>query len=138
MDSALQSSIALVADLNHIPSKPFVPFALEFVRIVSACTAEMFSWIRYSPGSKPEDKLIKLDIDMCDHEGNICVQMRGFTYRVLNSEIKPTHQNIIDNSMDDNRVVIENNSPFDATYYQNLIESVLNNEVTIDEAANLG
>ena len=115
-----------------------MPFALESVRIVSACTAEMFSWIRYSPGSKPEDKLNKLDIDLCDEEGNVCVQMRGFTYRVLNNEIKSHQTTIKNSSMDDNGVVIENGSPFDAAYYQDLIQSVLNKEVTIDEAANLG
>jgi acyl transferase domain-containing protein len=138
MDSALQSSIALVADLNEIHSKPFVPFALEFLRIVSACTAEMFSWIRYSPGSKPEDNIIKLDIDLCDHEGNVCVQMRGFSYRVLKSEIKSIQKNTINHSIDENGAGIENSSPLDDTYYQKLIESVLSNKVTIDEAVNLG
>jgi len=41
MDSALQAAIGLVVDLNHVPTKPSVPFAVESVRIVSACTKDM-------------------------------------------------------------------------------------------------
>ncbi|NVO12146.1 MAG: SDR family NAD(P)-dependent oxidoreductase [Bacteroidales bacterium] len=87
MDGALQSTIGLIADLNQIPSKPTVPFALENLRIISACTREMFVWVRYSQGSKPEDKIIKQDIDLCDLEGNICVQIQGFSSRMITTEI---------------------------------------------------
>ncbi|MES2824532.1 MAG: SDR family NAD(P)-dependent oxidoreductase [Pseudomonadota bacterium] len=86
MDSALQASIGFIGDLSQLPSQPSVPFALESVRIISACTKNMFAWVRYSPGSEPEDKISKLDIDLCDEDGNICVQMRGFTSRVLSKD----------------------------------------------------
>jgi polyketide synthase PksN len=125
MDSALQSSFGLIADLNHIPSKPFVPFALEHIRIISACTSEMFSWVRYSPDSKPNDKLIKFDIDLCDQQGNICVQMQGFSFRVLEGEVKSSHQKT------------NSDSHFDDSYYQKLMEKVLKNEISVDEAVEL-
>ena len=50
---------------------------LETLRIIQPCTAEMYAWVRYSPGSQARDNAVKLDIDLCDERGNICVQMRG-------------------------------------------------------------
>src|SRR5258707_3656021 len=46
---------------------------------------EMFAWVRYSKGSGREDKTIRLDIDLCDQRGNVCVQMRGLALRVPDS-----------------------------------------------------
>jgi polyketide synthase PksM len=88
MDCALQSALGLIADLKQ-PSagKPSLPFALEFLRILSPCTSNMIAWVRYAQDSKPLDKIIKLDVDLCDEEGNICVQMYGFSARQLEGEI---------------------------------------------------
>jgi len=120
MDSALQASIGLLVNLNHVPTKPSVPFAVESLRIVSACTKEMAAWVRYSKGSKPEDKTIKVDIDLCDQLGNVCVQIRGFSSRVLEGDIKPTLQ-----------------SAFDNGFYQSLIADIVNRNVSVDEAVEL-
>ncbi|MBZ5509118.1 MAG: SDR family NAD(P)-dependent oxidoreductase [Acidobacteriia bacterium] len=46
----------------------------------------MVAWVRYAPGSQAEDKVAKLDIDLCDERGNVCVQMRGLSSRVLEKE----------------------------------------------------
>ncbi|ELR72054.1 Malonyl CoA-acyl carrier protein transacylase [Fulvivirga imtechensis AK7] len=81
MDSALQASMGLIMDENS--REPKIPFALEYVRIISPCTKEMFAWIRYAQGSNPGDTVAKIDIDLCDLHGNICVQMYGFSARVL-------------------------------------------------------
>ena len=71
MDSALQASLAL----NQ--NQPVIPFAIDFIRISSACTKEMLAWIRYSQGSGVADDVKKLDIDLCDQQGNICIQIHG-------------------------------------------------------------
>jgi acyl transferase domain-containing protein/enoyl-CoA hydratase/carnithine racemase/acyl carrier protein len=86
MDSALQASVGLMVDLAHPPNKPSLPLALESLRIVSPCTSEMFAWVRYSTGSHAGDKVIKLDIDLCDEHGNVCVQMHGFSTRLFGKE----------------------------------------------------
>ncbi|NVO12315.1 MAG: polyketide synthase dehydratase domain-containing protein, partial [Bacteroidales bacterium] len=142
MDSALQATVGLIADLNHLPSKPSVPFVLETLRIVSACTKEMIAWVRYSRGSQPENKdegrnISKLDIDLCDLEGNVCVQMEGFTSRVLGGEAKSVHHKTLSNSVGSNNDIKGNSSSFNEAFYLKLIESVLNNEVSIDDAVEI-
>src|SRR6266850_5322583 len=90
MDSALQAAVGLIDGLSELSNEPRLPFALESLRIVSACTPEMVAWVRYSPGSQAADKVVKLDIDLCDERGNVCVQMHGFSSRVLSKELSAT------------------------------------------------
>ncbi|MGD0511588.1 MAG: polyketide synthase dehydratase domain-containing protein, partial [Candidatus Micrarchaeaceae archaeon] len=137
MDSALQASIGLLVDLNHVPSKPSLPFALESLRIISPCTREMVAWVRYSEGSKSEDKVAKLDINLCDQEGNVCVQMQGFASRVLQGEIKSTRRERINPSIHDLSDRTEDNSVFDSTFYQQLIADVSNRSMSVEEAVEL-
>jgi polyketide synthase PksL len=92
MDSALQAAFGLIDDLTQLPSHPSVPFALDTIRIISASTENMFVWIRYSAGSGPDVPVTKLDIDLCDQAGNVCVQMRGLSSRQLGiAEVQPTN-----------------------------------------------
>jgi polyketide synthase PksN len=87
LDGALQAAVGLMASSSELPSQPRLPFALEKLRIVSGCSKEMFTWVRYSPGSYATDNVVKLDIDLCDEQGNICVQLRGFSSRTSSQEI---------------------------------------------------
>jgi polyketide synthase PksN len=90
MDSALQAAVGLIEDEPELSKQPRLPFALESLRIVSACTTEMFAWLRYSSGSQASDHVARLDIDLCDEAGNVCAQMCGLCSRVLSKEISTT------------------------------------------------
>src|SRR5579864_3049437 len=90
MDAALQASIGFAEDITAPSLQARVPFALESLRIISDCTQEMYVWVRYSPASQSADKIFKLDIDLCDEHGNVCVQIRGFSSRVMTEEISST------------------------------------------------
>lgn len=138
MDSALQSSIGLTDDLNDGLNKPILPFALDSLWIISACTNEMIAWVRYSSGSSPEDKIMKLDIDLCDLQGNVCVQLKGFKSRVLENDIKSEKHNRTESIINYQESPNTSNSAFDDSYYKKVIEGILSNEVSIDEAVNLG
>jgi 3-oxoacyl-(acyl-carrier-protein) synthase/2-polyprenyl-3-methyl-5-hydroxy-6-metoxy-1,4-benzoquinol methylase/acyl carrier protein len=37
----------------------------------------MYAWVRYAAGAGAGERVVKLDIDLCDPQGNVCVQMRG-------------------------------------------------------------
>jgi acyl transferase domain-containing protein/enoyl-CoA hydratase/carnithine racemase/acyl carrier protein/NAD(P)-dependent dehydrogenase (short-subunit alcohol dehydrogenase family)/SAM-dependent methyltransferase/ribosomal protein S18 acetylase RimI-like enzyme len=125
MDCALQACIGLMVDLNNLPSQSLLPFALDSVSIISPCTREMFVWARYAQGSKPGDDLVKIDLDLCDQDGNICVQMRGFSSRTLKDKIGPVAGGA------------SNDPSYDDSFYDNVIEKVLNNEISVEEAAEL-
>ena len=81
VDSALQACVVLIDGTPELPNQPRLPLAMESLRIVSACNRAMVAWVRYSPGSQAVDSSIKLDIDLCDEQGNVCAQMRGLSWQ---------------------------------------------------------
>ncbi|WP_429843904.1 SDR family NAD(P)-dependent oxidoreductase [Brevibacillus sp. FIR094] len=98
MDSALQASIGLMMGGEDTPStdghsirKPSLPFAMEEVEIHNKCTSSMWAYVRYSANSSADDKVQKLDIDLCDDQGTICVQMKGYSMRVLEDGKPASH-----------------------------------------------
>jgi polyketide synthase PksM len=97
MDSALQASIGLmmgpgdtIPSGSSVPLKLALPFAVEELEIHSNCTPAMWALIRYSSGSKPGNKVQKLDIHLCDQQGKICVRMKGFSTRMTDGETGST------------------------------------------------
>lgn len=139
MDGALQAALALLVDLSDVPERPVVPFAVESLRVVSACMKEMMAWVRYSEGYEPGDKTIEVDIDLCDRQGNVCAQIVGFASRALESEGAPIAQ-----SSATHRVPVRSNggpeesSSFDDAFYRNLIADIADHKLSIDEAVEVG
>jgi polyketide synthase PksN len=88
MDSALQASIglrldpAMLSENNTVAqSEPArLPFALESLEILKPCPTEMYSWLRVR--SPEQGAVQKLDVDICDLEGNVCVKIRGISVRM--------------------------------------------------------
>ncbi|MCP5007665.1 MAG: SDR family NAD(P)-dependent oxidoreductase, partial [Planctomycetes bacterium] len=60
---------------------------MESLEILAPCNSEMYAWVRYSGGSATSNIVQKLDIDLCDEQGKVCVRMRGFSSRVLEGEV---------------------------------------------------
>lgn len=96
MDSALQSSLGLMIDegenaLSESTDTPktYLPFALQELVVYSKCTPDMWALVRYSDDCKTGDKIRKLDIDLCDKQGNVCVQFRGFSSRPAEGKMFP-------------------------------------------------
>uniref|UniRef100_UPI00272B21A7 type I polyketide synthase n=1 Tax=Vallitalea guaymasensis TaxID=1185412 RepID=UPI00272B21A7 len=84
MDSALQASIGLMLEDNE--KKLTLPFTLEEVKIHNSCTKYMWAYLRNSGKSNLEDSVKKIDIDLCDENGKVCVSMKGYTYRTIKEE----------------------------------------------------
>ena len=53
---------------------------VEKVRIVSGCVEQMWAWVRYAGGSERGDGVEKMDVDLCDQAGQVCVEMRGVSW----------------------------------------------------------
>ncbi|EGD45651.1 6-deoxyerythronolide-B synthase, partial [Ruminiclostridium papyrosolvens DSM 2782] len=89
MDSALQASIGLllapdsrIQSGGDVPSTMSLPFALQEMEIFRGCSSTMWVLLRYSNGTKAGDKVQKLDIDLCDDQGRVCIRMKGFSTRM--------------------------------------------------------
>ncbi len=100
MDSALQAAVGLIGDLSELASEPRLPFALDLLRVVSPCTREMVAWVRHSPARTGGTKVVKLDVDLCDERGNVCVQMQGVTTRVLRHDQLLVVEGSVEGSVD--------------------------------------
>ncbi|MGS0763566.1 SDR family NAD(P)-dependent oxidoreductase [Syntrophomonas curvata] len=87
MDAALQSSIGLMIGSGDADDslEASVPFALQEMEVLGPCTSKMWALLRYSDGRKTSAKGLKMDIDICDENGTVCVRMRGFSSRDLES-----------------------------------------------------
>ncbi|HXH41802.1 MAG TPA: polyketide synthase, partial [Thermoanaerobaculia bacterium] len=133
LDSALQASIGLFVGETRDLDNPRVPFLLDSLHVVSACTAEMFAWVRYSNGTS-HGAAGKVDIDMCDRQGNVCIQIRGFSTRDLERH-GGSQVHAADTAA--KLHVKKQDTSFDRDFYQKLIADVANNIVTIDDAVRL-
>ncbi len=90
LDSALQASIGLVfpnREPRTLNPEPLFPFALESLENIDECSEKMWAWVRCSEDRVASDKVQKLDIDLCDEQGPVCVKVRGLSFRVLEGEI---------------------------------------------------
>ncbi|MED1663357.1 SDR family NAD(P)-dependent oxidoreductase [Brevibacillus laterosporus] len=86
MDSALQAAIALL--IGNDDFQPSLPFALQELEIFDRCSADMWALLQYSSDGHPQANVKRLDIDLCDPHGKVCVRMKGFSSRVLESDNK--------------------------------------------------
>ncbi|SEO31193.1 polyketide synthase dehydratase domain-containing protein, partial [Bradyrhizobium sp. OK095] len=82
MDAALQASIGLSAggkgSDQGSAGQPMLPFALEEVLVIAPTPARGFALVYRRDGTSN-----KLDIDICDEQGCICVRLRGFSTRAV-------------------------------------------------------
>lgn len=90
LDAAFQATIGLIKDLFAGQEiEAFIPFEVEQVNIIQGCSNKMWAFIRclqdLSSLSMQHVALhgLKFDIDLCDNNGNICIQLKNFVCRKL-------------------------------------------------------
>ena len=79
MDAALQAPIGLV--LGSAGMSPALPFALGELQVVAPCPPRAVVVVTEAAGTS--ENVRKLNIDVCDAAGNVCVRFLDFTARVL-------------------------------------------------------
>ncbi|WP_155660759.1 SDR family NAD(P)-dependent oxidoreductase, partial [Priestia megaterium] len=88
MDSTLQASIGFLFNIfGTMQSNPILPFVLQKLEVFNACTSKMWAVLRYNEEDKKNKKVEKIDIDLCNEVGQVCVSMKGFTYRELEEKV---------------------------------------------------
>ncbi|XPG60947.1 SDR family oxidoreductase [Variovorax sp. NFACC26] len=83
LDGVLQASMGLA--LAQPQDRLSLPFAVEAVELYGAVPEKAVAVVRQSAGSTIGDAVLKLDVSLVDAEGRVCVQLRGFSSRVLDS-----------------------------------------------------
>ncbi|MCQ4163477.1 SDR family NAD(P)-dependent oxidoreductase, partial [Tahibacter harae] len=84
LDAALQAALGMSLQQDGLESaRPALPFAIDSVNAVAPCAGQAWAWIRQAAGRSGEEAVRKLDIDLCDAQGRVCVQLRGFAARAV-------------------------------------------------------
>ncbi|MFC5743665.1 SDR family NAD(P)-dependent oxidoreductase, partial [Dyella tabacisoli] len=100
LDAALQASLGLqIAAAGAAEMALALPFALETLEVLGPCTSPMWAIVRYSAGTAAGDAVQKLDIDLCDPTGLVCVRLKQFSLRVFDP--KPTRKTNLDRTTTD-------------------------------------
>ncbi len=95
LDSALQATAGLsfIDTDSGTPGAggPAVPFALQSLQVLDRTPATGWVVVHPShaahPGKKPGGSRVqKLDIDVCDESGRVCVRLQGLSARVLEAK----------------------------------------------------
>jgi len=82
LDSALQAAIGLSLFDGGDASSPraVLPFALDRLQLLNR--SPRVGWVVMRPSPVADSHLQKLDIDLCEESGHVCVRLQGFTSRV--------------------------------------------------------
>jgi acyl transferase domain-containing protein len=135
LDAALQASVGLMLQEASLPTRPPVPFALDLVRVLAPCTREMVAWVRYA--SSATHGLWKFDIDLCDAQANVCVQLRGMSLRVLERETTAEPGPAVACIAADATESCADADADSLAFYERLVDAVAQHEISVDEAMDL-
>jgi polyketide synthase PksN len=88
MDAALQSSIGLMVTPEGELSVPpaAIPFAVESVDVLGNCLPTMWAVVTRTADQTRNASIEKIDIDLCDDSGKICVAIKGFSTRRIKQD----------------------------------------------------
>ncbi len=79
-DAAIQASMALFLEVDNHTA---LPFSLDSIVVVKPCTGKMWALIHYDPERNKDSSMQKLDISLYDAAGSLCVQMKNYTSRAM-------------------------------------------------------
>ncbi|WP_440119621.1 SDR family NAD(P)-dependent oxidoreductase [Paenibacillus sp. QZ-Y1] len=94
MDGALQTAMLLLDDnatLQDQEKGTKLPFYMEELDCLFPCTAEMWVHVRFGDGGSMGGNVAKLDMDLMDAEGNVCVRIRNYMCRSMPGEKRQEH-----------------------------------------------
>ncbi|MEJ2621334.1 MAG: type I polyketide synthase [Candidatus Thiodiazotropha sp.] len=84
MDAALQSLVGFTVSGRRQPTS--IPFAMDSLEVFQAMVPNQWAYVRPSASGRTEE-VRKLDIDLSDEHGRVCVRIRGLTSRRVDSEV---------------------------------------------------
>ncbi|GFE26858.1 SDR family NAD(P)-dependent oxidoreductase [Streptomyces nigrescens] len=83
LDAALQTTLGLaLGEHGGAPEGTALPFTVREVQILAPTPAEGWGLVRRAADDRRDSGVRRLDIDLCDTQGNVCVRLLGFSTRV--------------------------------------------------------
>ncbi|MCG8569833.1 MAG: type I polyketide synthase, partial [Spirochaetes bacterium] len=81
IDSAFQATIGFLfhSDQTLATQQTYLPFALDEMEIYHKTQPEMWAIINTGKKYQSSNEIKKMDIDLCDYNGKVCVRMKGFS-----------------------------------------------------------
>nr|WP_162306290.1 SDR family NAD(P)-dependent oxidoreductase [Brevibacillus laterosporus] len=89
MDAALQISLmfSTVAQVvTNVFLKEAIPVTLEKIEVLRSCSTRMWSRVRSSEACMVDNETLKVDIDLIDDNGLVCIRMIGLMLTALETE----------------------------------------------------
>lgn len=68
---------------GYQPSHLWVPVSYNSVRVYKPLPAQIISWVRNAGDNQQDDETAEFDIVICDTDGNVCIEVDGFSIRRL-------------------------------------------------------
>ena len=95
LDAAIQASVALalptIGNMRSEEVKLALPYSAERITVYEKCQKQMWAYIRYNKNNGSVMGLQKLDIDLCNSFGKVCIAIKGLTSKIPNNK-QPEHQ----------------------------------------------
>ncbi|MBD3316608.1 MAG: polyketide synthase of type I, partial [Chitinivibrionales bacterium] len=133
IDGALQAAIGIYKEDAGCFENPAMPFALRRLAIKGKCTKRMVAWLRYSTGDRLSENNLKLDIDICNLDGRICVQIQAFEARIIKRNEKE-NVDIGFNSPTERTGTADIMGLFNEEYYRNIIDRLAKQDISVETA----
>ncbi|MGD3111966.1 SDR family NAD(P)-dependent oxidoreductase [Streptomyces sp. YGL11-2] len=82
LDAALQATVGLaLGEPGDAPEGTALPFTVREVQVLAPTPAEGWALVRRAEDDRRDTGVRRLDIDLCDTQGNVCVRLLGFGTR---------------------------------------------------------
>ncbi|MFT5082342.1 MAG: hypothetical protein ACI9Y1_000367, partial [Lentisphaeria bacterium] len=63
--------------------EPQIPFAIDELEILQATSPNMWAILSYSQNSSHDNRVSKIDIELCDEQGNLCVRFNAYSSKAF-------------------------------------------------------
>ena len=71
---------------GYRPDTLWVPVSYGSVRVYRDLPARLFSWVRSKGENQMDAPFANFDVTLCDPDGNVCLEVEGFSLRKLENE----------------------------------------------------
>ena len=122
MDLATGWAMKLIA--GYEPSHLWVPVSYGLVRVLRALPADIVSHVKNAAANRNTDATARFDIVLATPEGEVCVEIEGFTIRRLDGELsfpKPDERQL---QFDMDKAQVRANQPSDERLLHNFANGI--------------